>query len=108
MLHPAGLSFVNNLMIPIKSLRILDLGLPYWCIVTEKENISILSWWLRRAIYSTPWKEEVCAKARESDRTPFQVRPVLGIPFTPKFRNFGLFCMYYSCVICHDKYVASY
>ena len=27
-LHPAGLSFVNNLMITIKSLRILDLVLP--------------------------------------------------------------------------------
>ena len=36
MLHHAGLSFVNNLMITIKSLRILDLGLPDWLIVTEK------------------------------------------------------------------------
>ena len=27
-LHPAGLSLVNNLMITIKSLRILDLVLP--------------------------------------------------------------------------------
>ena len=33
---PAGLSFLNNLMITIKSLRILDLGLPYWFIVKEK------------------------------------------------------------------------
>ena len=44
MLHPAGLSLVNNLMITIKSLRILDLGLAEWLIVTEKYKILILIW----------------------------------------------------------------
>ena len=44
MLHPAGLSFVNNLMITIKSLRILDLGLPEWLIFTEKYKILVLIW----------------------------------------------------------------
>ena len=43
MLHPAGLSFVNNLMITIKS-WILDLGLAEWLIVTEKYKILTLIW----------------------------------------------------------------
>ena len=63
MLHPAGLSFVNKLMITIKSkklyqkIRILDLVLPDWLIVTEKYKILILV-----------WKDKACHRSHSLER----------------------------------------
>lgn len=87
-LHHAGLSSVNNVMITIKSSRILDLD---WQLVPEKYKIMIIIWKNKECDQSHTLERE---GVYESDHMPFQVRPIAFCMDTG--------CCVYDSVILYD------